>query len=154
DQPSFAGPHTIVFRDTSSKESFLVRIDVDGSGAARIAPVIEKYGASPDGEWVAATVMLTKDIDRSDPLGVPYATVAVPTHGGSLKKLCNGACKVNWSTDGRFLYVFAGHTLVLPILAGQSLPDVPAAGISAGNVPSNLPGSTVIAAGPGGIISR
>ena len=70
--------------------------------------------------------------------------MAVPTRGGPLKKLCNGSCGVTWSDDGRFLYVFAGNTLALPIREGRSLPTVPAAGISVGNVPNDLPGSTVI----------
>jgi serine/threonine protein kinase/Tol biopolymer transport system component len=154
DQPSFAGPHTIVFRDTSSKENFLARIEVDGSELARImpSPMIEKRGASPDGEWVAVVVPLANDASRSDELRVPYHTIAIPTHGGSPKNLCNTACEVRWSTDGRFLYVVGPQTLALRIPAGQSLPDLPAAGVNVGEVPKDLPGSTMIAVR--GVVSR
>ena len=148
DQPSFAGRETIVFRDTANTAPFLSRIKVDGSGRERVvmSPIVEKYGASPNGEWVAAVVPLTKDDNRlPDPLAVPYDTMAIPMRGGPMKKLCNGACRVSWSVDGTFLYVFAGQTLVLPIAAGQSLPELPASGISVGDVPNDLPVKAVIA---------
>jgi hypothetical protein len=144
-----------VFRDTSSKENYLARIEVDGGGLARImpSPVIEKRGASPDGEWVAVVVPLANDVVRSDQLRVPYDTMAIPIHGGSPKKLCNVACEVRWSNDGRFLdLTIAAQTLVLPIPAGQSLPELPDAGVSVGEGPSDRRGSTAIALR--GIVSR
>jgi Tol biopolymer transport system component len=148
DQPSFAGSQTIVFRDTSTRTNFLTRINVDGSGRARVlgSPIVEKGGASPDGRMVAAVVPLAKDDTRlAHPLAVPYDTMAIPVGGGSMTKLCNGSCPVSWSLDGRFLYVSRGRTVVLPIAAGRSLPDMPASGVSVGDDNSALPRAQVLA---------
>jgi hypothetical protein len=60
-------------------------------------------------------------------------------------KLCNGACFVRWSGDGKFLYVSTDRTYALPIDSGRSLPNLPPSGISVGEVANNLPGAQVIA---------
>ena len=62
-----------------------------------------------------------------------------------MRKLCNGACRMNWSGNRRLLTVdFAGRTLVLPIAAGRSLPDLPSSGISVGDVPNDLTNARII----------
>jgi Tol biopolymer transport system component len=155
DQPSFAGVGVIVFRDTSTNQNFLTRINVDGSGRDRVwpSPIVEKRGVSPDGEMVAAVVPLAKgDARLADPLAVPYDTMAIPVSGGTTTKLCNGSCLVTWSLDGRFLYVGTAQTVVLSIPPGRSLPVLPAAGISVGDVQNDVRGAQHIAEGR--VVSR
>jgi len=119
DHVSFGPDGELVFRSLSENNA-LVRIKTDGTGRERItAPVLDKLSVSPNGEWVIALV----------PGG---ATTAVPIHGGLAKTICARRCYPTWSSDGRFLYVAypgGGTTFAIPIPAGKSLPDLPAAGI-------------------------
>ena len=54
DQVSFGANGDLVFRSLEEKTNELVRIKEDGSGRERIttAPILEKFGVSPDGGWV------------------------------------------------------------------------------------------------------
>ena len=100
---------------------------------------------SPDGEWVIIRAPGTgKD--------AVLATLAVPIHGGVPKIICY-TCSATWSPDGKFFYVgsdrsasatSAGKTLAIPVPAGKSLPDLPAAGISVADGAAGLPGAVTI----------
>jgi hypothetical protein len=80
--------------------------------------------------------------------------VAIPIHGGAVRKLCNSDyCRGWWSSDGQFFYLeikkgnstaFPGKTLAIPIPAGKSLPDFSALEIDAGGSDAQLPGARVI----------
>ena len=147
DQPSFAGSETIVFRDTSTNANFLTRMRIDGTGRERVlaSPIVEKGGVSPDGRMVAAVVPIAKNDGRlSESLAVPYDTMAVPVDGGPMTKLCNGACAVSWSLDGRFLYVGTDQTVALPIPAGRTLPELPTSGVSVGDTRNDFVGAKLI----------
>ena len=54
DQVSFGADGDLIFRSLEEKTNGLVRIKKDGSGRERIttAPILEKFGVSPDGKWV------------------------------------------------------------------------------------------------------
>ena len=99
----------------------------------RLGHHLDKLGVSPDGEWVIA--FLPGD-----------ATIAVPIHGGAARRICARRCYPAWSSVGSFLYVDAraGTTLAIPVPAGQSLPDLPAAGIDAAAGVVGLPGAWMI----------
>jgi serine/threonine protein kinase/Tol biopolymer transport system component len=145
DQMSFGAGGSLVFRSLAEKTNVLVRTREDGSGRERIAtaPVLDKFGVSPDGEWV---------IVLSPGAGVDAvnAVLAVPIHGGAPRKICAPPCLAAWSSDGRFFYVSldrnsttsTGETLVLPVPAGQSLPELPPSGID--RAAGTLPGARVI----------
>ncbi|MBI4473807.1 MAG: hypothetical protein HY646_14155 [Acidobacteria bacterium] len=80
--------------------------------------------------------------------------LAVPVDGGAPRRICfPGGCQVDWSSDGRFLYVSIGwgaadtsprKTAVIPVPAGTSLPDLPASGIDPAASEVRLPGAQVI----------
>jgi Tol biopolymer transport system component len=145
DQMSFGADGSLVFRSLAEKTNVLVRIKKDGSGRERIAtaPLLDKFGVSPDGKWV---------IVLSPGAGVDAvsAVLAVPIHGGAPRKICTPPCLAAWSSDGRFFYVSldrnsatsTGKTLVLPVPAGQSLPELPPSGIDRAAGPP--PGALVI----------
>jgi Tol biopolymer transport system component len=147
DQVSFGADGYLVFRSLEEKTNLLVRIKKDGSGRERIttAPILDKYGVSPDGEWV---------IVFSPGAGVDAvsAVLAVPIHGGAPQKICAPPCLAEWSSDGKLFYVSLdrysatspGKTLVIPVPAGKSLPDLPPSGFdrAAGGV--TLPGARVV----------
>jgi Tol biopolymer transport system component len=128
DQVSFGADGDIVFRSREEKTNVLARIKKDGGGRKRItaAPVIDKYGVSPDGKWA---VVVSPESDKAR-----YSTFAVPISGGARQKICIGACVAFWSSDGRFFYYFqrgSQKTLAVPVPAGKSLPDLPSSGITA-----------------------
>ena len=74
-----------------------------------------------------------------------------------MRKLCAEICWVVWSSDGTLFYVANNRnasttslakTLVIPVPAGKSLPDFPAAGIDLNVEEVELPGVRIIEHGP------
>ena len=63
-------------------------------------PVLDKYGVSPDGEWVSILSPATGQD------AVTAATLAVPIRGGAPVKICPPGCQAGWSSDGKFFYVW------------------------------------------------
>jgi len=146
DQVSFGAAGELIFRSLAESNA-LIRIKTDGTGRERIptVSVLEKGDVSPDGDWV---------VIRAPGSGkdAALATLAVPIHGGVPKIICY-VCSATWSTDGKFFYVgsdrsafatAAGRTLAIPVPIGQSLPDLPAAGIKVADGAVGLPGAVTI----------
>jgi len=163
DQVSFGANEELVFRLKEVKENFLYRISKDGTGPQRITttPFLEKFGVSPDGEWVTAVVPRARE-ESSESIEVPIETVAVPVHGGGVgKRVCGRWCAAFWSSDGRFLHVvlngstvhavdtpaLKGMTLAVPVPAGSMLPDLPVSGLSSPLEAAPPPGTRVIREG-------
>jgi serine/threonine protein kinase len=155
DQPSFAAGENVVFRSVEAETNLLVRIKKDGTGREQLAPpeIYDKLDVSPDGEWV-----LVHSAGLATREGNPV--FAVPIRGGAPKTVCPHVCDAAWSSDGSLFYVkfdpdnLLGKTLVLPVPAGKSLPDLPPSGIDGGAGGVALPGARVIdvltlATGPG-----
>jgi hypothetical protein len=122
DQASFGADGDIIFRPLDEKGYALARIKKDGSGRERItaAPIMDKYGVSPDGKWV---VVVSPESDKAE-----YSTFVLPISGGAPQKMCIGVCVAFWSSDGRFFYYrppVSEKMLVVPVPAGKSLPDLP-----------------------------
>jgi hypothetical protein len=134
DRVSFGPEGDLIFRAVAENNA-LIRIKKDGTGRSRVtaATVLDKFGVSPDGKWVIALL-------------AGSGTFALPVDGGAPVRICARTCPSTWSSDGRSLYVgapvAAGKTYVIPVPAGQSLPDLPAAGLDAGAV--GLPGARII----------
>ena len=127
DQVSFGADGDIVFRSREEKVNVLARIKKDGSGRERItaAPIVDKYGVSPDGKWA---VVVSPESDKAE-----YSTFVVPISGGAPQKICTAVCVAFWSSDGRFFYdqpSSSGKTLAISVPAGKSLPDLPSFGRS------------------------
>ena len=141
DQVSFDAEGDLVFRSLEEKTNGLVRIKKGGTERERITttPVLEKFAVSPEGEWV---IILSPGAGED----AESAALAVPIHGGAPKKICVPDCLSGWSSDGRFFYVGTrgGTTLVIPVPAGKSLPDLPASGINLATSWPELPGARVI----------
>jgi hypothetical protein len=157
DQVSF-GAGELIFRSLS-ENNVLVRIKKDGTGRERLtsAPVLDKFGVSPDGEWAIVYSPATGDSALA-------GTLAVPIHGGAPRKICGiGDCRATWSADGHFLFVSnylrssrstfsldEVKTLAIPLLQGKPLPDL----TGFDPLRTQLPGShvldhEVLSSGPG-----
>lgn len=134
------GDTTIFFLRREGEGNRIYRVAADGTGARRVMaePVISLQSVSPDGHWVVAWV--ASAAQRGEGTGT---VKAFPTDGGSPRPICTD-CSVSssfpivrWSRDQRSFY-FASHavpgmrggkTFVVPVAAGQALPDLPAEGI-------------------------
>ena len=146
---SFGANGELIFRSLSENNA-LIRIKQDGTGREQITatPVLDKYGVSPDGQWVIVFSPGTGPAQA--------ATLAVPTHGGVPRRICRqSACLATWSSDGRFFYLLnsnnAGNatlardkTVAIPVPSGKSLPDLPADGIDLAAPQLAIPGARVI----------
>jgi serine/threonine protein kinase len=145
DSVSFGATGELVFRMVEKTANFLGRMNADGSGAQRIrdTPINDKTGVSPDGDWAIVT-----GAGRGE--NAQPETIAVPVHGGTPRKLCSEFCRGRWSPDGRLFYITsvfrtsAGNMLAIPVLAGKSLPDVPASGLLTADSWVELPGAREI----------
>ena len=120
DQVSFGPEEDLVFRSVAENNA-LIRIKKDGTGRSRVtaATVIDKFGLSPDGKWVIASL-------------AGSGTFAMPVDGGAPKRICARTCPSTWSSDGRWLYVTlraADKTYAIPVPSGRSLPVLPAQGV-------------------------
>jgi hypothetical protein len=154
DQVSFGAEGELIFRSLEEKTNWLVRIQKDGTGRERVttAPILDKGAVSPGGAWVIAfSPGSGNEASRAD-----RALYAVPSDGRALRRICSSLCSAAWSSDGKFFYVSIavsasatspGRTIVIPVPAGKSLPDLPAAGIDSTAGGSELPDAQVIAHG-------
>ncbi len=154
DQVSFGADGELIFRSLAENNA-LVRIRQDGTGRERIMspPVLDKFGVSPDGQWV---IVFSPGAGGAP--GAPGATLAVPTRGGTPRTIClGGDCRAQWSPDGRFFYVInyiansrsasvltRGKAIAIPVLPGKSLPDLPASGIDLTAPQFAIPGVRIV----------
>ena len=135
DQVSFGADGHLVFRSLEEKTNLLVRIKKDGTGRERIttAPILDKYGVSPDGEWVIV-------LSPGAGVDVGNARRAHPT-AAPPRKICDANLPGRMVFRREDLLCVAGpavaatslgktQVLAIPVPAGKSLPDLPASGIS------------------------
>jgi Tol biopolymer transport system component len=129
DEVSF-GAGQLIFRQVGGKANYLARVQEDGSGLTRIreSKIVEIGRVSPDGEWAS--------VGGADSVDGNFA-VAVRT--GAQRKICAAACFVQWSADGKYMYVALTsrysapgstvQTYVIPIPHGAGFLDLPPSGI-------------------------
>jgi len=125
------GAGQLFFRQLGGKADYLVRVQEDGSGLTRIleTKIVEVGGVSPDGEWAIVGGILESEV----------GTFAVAVRDRAQRRICAGACFVQWSADGKYMYVSLtsrfsaadsrNHTDVIRLPHGFGLLDLPASGI-------------------------
>jgi serine/threonine protein kinase/WD40 repeat protein len=126
DSPAILPDGDIIFRGLENGTNFLYRMKPDGSNRHKITSrrVIDAFGISPDGRWIAA-------ITSSDDSGKAVETMAIPVDGSKPVPLCVDYCSANWDASGKFLYVsFPVNRLTraVPIRRETSLPAFPSNG--------------------------
>ena len=134
DSAFFGAEGEIVFRQLGEKSNSLSRMKLDGTHRelATQTPIILLESVSRDGEW--AVVGFSGEDAR-------IQITAVPIRGGPPRKICT-YCLTVWSPDGKFFYVTLAptrtspeRTMAFPLQTPNSLPDLPAEGISSGWTP-------------------
>jgi hypothetical protein len=141
--PHFGPRGEIVFRFKDGNFNYLGRMNQDGSGRAkaRNGPIAEIQGISPGRRWL---IGVTPTADASG-----AHVVAIPLEGGPEQNLCVNFCVPVWSSNGEFLFVPVeeptrngpGRSLAIPVGAGETLPQFPAAGIPPQSDESLMPGA-------------
>jgi serine/threonine protein kinase/Tol biopolymer transport system component len=146
DEASFGASGELVFRSLEDPYNFLARIKTDGTGRTHISnlPIVEKFDIAPQGEWVAAATPNTGGELNGQ-------TRAFSTTGSEVRTICTFGCPMQWSLDGRTLYLAtdtagntSGTTLAIPLRAGELLPNWPTSGISPPADQLNIEGIQVL----------
>jgi serine/threonine protein kinase/Tol biopolymer transport system component len=144
----FSPDGNIFFVGVHPGDMYLQTIKADGTGLHRIIPdrAVFLYAISPDGKWVAAWVGADVNV--------------YPSAGGTATRVCTGCASggaenrgvtpplINWSRDGKALYLFSerdSHTYSVALPDGQSLPPLPVGGLKLGTLEKSLPDARVVA---------
>ena len=129
DSAFFGAEGEIIFRQLGEKSNSLARVRSDGTHRELVmeTPILVVHSVSRDGEW--AVVGFSGEDAR-------LQAAAVPIRGGPLRKICT-YCNTVWSLDGKFFYVRLAptrtsreKTMAFSLQTPNSLPDLPAQGIS------------------------
>ncbi len=137
--PFGAGLHSSAFRPgwrnllrrRPCRRYVLQTIKADDTGLHKIVPdrVVFLYAISPDGKWVAAWV--GADVILYSTSGGPATRVCTGCASGGAENRGVTPPLINWSRDGKTLYLFSGptaHSYLVPLQAGQILPNLPPEG--------------------------
>jgi len=120
----------LIVRALEGGSNFIYRMKADGTGRTKInsEAVLDVFGVSPDGQWVAANA------PDPDPEHM-VATKAFAVEGGKEEKLCVGFCKLYWDVTGKFALLYIQRqrdvTYVVPTLPDSGLPKLPPGGKAA-----------------------
>jgi Tol biopolymer transport system component len=142
DSPHFGPDGSILFRLHEGASHYLARMNRDGSGCAKVVayPIGNVQYISPDRLWLT-TISPLPDGGRG--------TLAVPAAGGATQLIYrHGVGPVNWSQDGKFLYIAQpqGTTAAIPLRPGEALPKLPPSGLDGLDVRAVFPGARLIEA--------
>ena len=145
--PHFGPRGQILFQRAEGDMNYLEQIDADGSHGAKVFPypIIEFMGVSRSRRWVAASVPTATEKNLP-------AIAVIPLDGGTPRRVCATYCVPSWSTDGKFVFIPVeessltnpGRSLAIPLGPGESLPDLPPAGIPPLAQPNIVPGSSSV----------
>jgi eukaryotic-like serine/threonine-protein kinase len=144
----FAPNGDILFVGGHPGDMFLQSIKADGTGLHRIMPdrAVFLYAVSPDGQWVAAWV--GSDVNLYSSAGGKVIRVCTGCASGGAEDRGVTPPLINWSRDGKVLYLFSEgtlHTYSIPLQHGQILPPLPADGLQLRSVEKSLPDAHLIA---------
>ncbi|MFZ0958247.1 MAG: hypothetical protein WAN60_18030 [Candidatus Sulfotelmatobacter sp.] len=159
-RPFFGPRGTILYLSKVGAEDFVYSMNEDGTGQKRVVPdpVIYLIAASPDGQLLVTWVERKVERKEGDS---PSAVAIYPVSGGKPMLLCqrcsatgpsyNGAGIVNWSPDGKFLFIrmdlpgmHSSGTLVIPLNPGHLLPNLPPNGFESVEQVKAIPGTREI----------
>ena len=108
--------------------AILAVANLDGSELRHVLddPILDKFDASPAGEWVAV------DVPRRSGTNVA-GTTAISIRTGESRVIAHEYCPSVWSSDGRVFFAsLGGKTLAIPVPPGKPLPDLPPNGLTVG----------------------
>jgi eukaryotic-like serine/threonine-protein kinase len=144
DQPNWDATGHIYFRAADGKLNFVYRMKSDGSERVKIFPdpILEFYGASPNGRWTLAS-------EQGAGQDTLRGTVAVSVDGRDRVTICPKYCPARWNAGaGAFAFVEttmgATETFLIPVSQDESLPALPPTGIQTKADAQNIKGAKVL----------
>jgi WD40 repeat protein len=146
----FGAPGEVVFAGVEQQQSFMFRINDDGSGLQKISPtpMLLPFSVSPDGRWVPAAEgpsPETRNVLMAHPTAGGVPTLVCKCYG--TPNITDGPMppQMSWTPDGRFLYLkFDAALYAIPLQPGQVLPPIPASGFQSKEAVAALPGARLI----------
>jgi hypothetical protein len=145
--PRFGPGGRVLFRFSDSTFNYVGQMMKDGSGRSKVVPypISTFQNVSPDRRWLIAIIPLSD-------AGKSWGSMAVPTAGGSPRRICAAVCMSAWSPDGSLLYVNVeqksrtspGRTVALPVDPETGLPDLPETGINSAVEALSIAGSRAV----------
>jgi DNA-binding winged helix-turn-helix (wHTH) protein/Tol biopolymer transport system component len=130
-RPHFGPRGQILFQAAEGNFNYLEQMNPDGSARSKVSryPVSTIKDVSPGRRWVMAMAPVGE--------GPRVAPVAIPTDGGPPRIVCAEHCVPKWSSTGKFLVIpmetpsrtSPGKSLAIPLESGETLPELPPAGI-------------------------
>jgi len=138
-----------LFQASEGNFNYLERMNPDGSGRSKVVPYpisfIQVF--RPSARWVMVIVPV--------PQGTGIRPTAIPVDGGTPRIICAHFCIPTGSSTGRFLVIPVqepsrtgpGRSLAIPVGPGETLPELPRAGIDPLAEASVVPGAQSIARG-------
>jgi DNA-binding winged helix-turn-helix (wHTH) protein/Tol biopolymer transport system component len=139
-QPKFGLGNEIFFRNT---EGYVYRVRSDGTAMQKAVepPILSLAAVSPDSRWLVAWSRSSDDAHA--------AMHAFPLAGGTPVHICH-RISWQWSSNGRFLslsqlpFAEGRRSYIIPLPAGEDLPQIPAAGYSSEEQIARLPGALMV----------
>ena len=133
--PFYSPSGRIYFDVFENGNHFLHRMSQDGTQDERVSaePVLFSYGISPDERFIGVRRSQNKEDNWT-------SIEAFPLAGGPSIPLCSGWCGVDWTRDGKAMYISwvatkggsEYQTFVVPLVRGTGLPKLPTAGFKSG----------------------
>jgi len=152
--PMFDSAGVLYFAAAEGKVNYVYRIKADGTGLRKAIPdpIIFFMGTSPDSKWIMAFAALPGEEASA-------ATMAYPAGAGAPIRLCD-RCQMQWSSDGKFLYVSfltwdangteqresekPHKTIVVPLTSSRTFADLAARGFKSEEQLAAMPGARAI----------
>jgi hypothetical protein len=128
----------IFFRRAEGQSGFAYRVRPDGTGLRKALeqPVLAVTGISPDGQWLDGWALSSN--------GTPV--VQLFPLGGGRPLIAGGNARLQWSPDGRTLWMQGGpigdgRTYAIPLPPGAAIPPFPPEGFHSEEEIARLPGA-------------
>jgi len=145
----FAPDGDVYFSGGSDDGMYLQKIKADGTGLQRVIPekVTFLYDISPDGKWLGVWTSAHTDVKiyRSD--GTAPTLVCGDCASGGAEDRGIIPPMMNWSGDGKDLYLYSEtmrQLYTVPLKSGQPLPAIPPSGLSWRDGPPPIAGVQTI----------
>jgi serine/threonine protein kinase/Tol biopolymer transport system component len=137
----FGADGTLFFQTTEGSRNFVYRVAEDGTGKQRAIeePIMDLMNVSQDKRWLIASAPIAPVQGEEEKT---RAVFAYPVAGGPPTRVCDDLCWLDWSPDGKILYVGVWErlhpwdraaTFAVALKPGVSFPPVPAGGFKSGD---------------------
>jgi hypothetical protein len=98
--PIFGPAGDVFFNADEDLNTYVYRVTLDGSKRIKVTPepIVRLETISPDGQWIVAeSAVFGEDVTRG--------VTAYRVEDGIAKRICRSLCIVQWTLDGKALFI-------------------------------------------------